>query len=203
MHYVTITEHSPSDMSDGVHKKQRHTPRHVSGRLSSFCCLLTSQTNLHKQFWYHQSVTGLAGVGTRLYGKQSHNIHQYWVTVITALLGLNSMDTVYEQLSLIIGLRHRQLFVHNIPVSATAPFDPTNFGFKTKLNIVWPSDYSPSYHVWSAELGTTRVFTHACIWQVEHATSPPSPNMGSMPGTTSSYHDVIIWGPPFCISCSQ
>ena len=24
---------------------------------------------------------------------------------------------------------------------------------------------------------------------------------GSMPGTTSSYHDVIIWGPPFCISC--
>ena len=27
--------------------------------------------------------------------------------------------------------------------------------------------------------------------------------MGSMPGTTSSYHDVIIWGPPFCISCSR
>ena len=40
------------------------------------------------------------------------------------------------------------------------------------------------------------------IWQVEHASSPPCPNMGSMPGTTSSYHDVIIWGPPFCISCS-
>ena len=52
MQYVTITGHSPSDISDGVHKKQRHTQRHVSGRLSSFCCLLTSQTNLHKQFWY-------------------------------------------------------------------------------------------------------------------------------------------------------
>ena len=52
MHYVTITGHSPSDMSDGVHKKQRHTQRHVSGRLSPFCCLLTSQTNMHKQFWY-------------------------------------------------------------------------------------------------------------------------------------------------------
>ena len=34
-----------------------------------------------------------------------------------------------------------------------------NFGFKTKLDIVWPSDFSPSYHVWAAELGTTRVFT--------------------------------------------
>ena len=78
-----------------------------------------------------------------------------------------------------------------------------NFGFKTKLDIVWPSDFSPSYHVWAAELGTTRVFTHACIWQVEHALSLPCPNMGSMPGTTSSYHDVIIWGPPFCISCSR
>ena len=78
-----------------------------------------------------------------------------------------------------------------------------NFGFKTKLDIVWQSDFSPSYHVWAAELGTTRVFTHACIWQVEHALSLPCPNMGSMPGTTSSYHDVIIWGPPFCISCSR
>ena len=127
-----------------------------------------------------------------------------------------------------------------------------NFGFKTKLDIVWPSDFSrycwgpyywlfpgqasqavtspsallprrgdalppwdlrdyisrsrsrsPSYHVWAAELGTTRVFTHACIWQVEHALSLPCPNMGSMPGTTSSYHDIIIWGPPFCISCSR
>ena len=54
-------------MSDGVHKKQRYTARHVSWRLSSFCCLLTSQTNLHKQFDTHQSVTGLAGVGIRLY----------------------------------------------------------------------------------------------------------------------------------------
>ena len=78
-----------------------------------------------------------------------------------------------------------------------------NFGFKTKLDIVWPSDFSPSYHVWAAELGTTRVFTHACIWQVEHALSLPCPNMGSIPGTTSSYHEVIIWGPPFCISCSR
>ena len=58
MHYVTVTGHS-----DGVHKKQRHTPRHVSGRLSSFCCLLTTQTNLH----LNNFVTGLAGVGTRLY----------------------------------------------------------------------------------------------------------------------------------------
>ena len=66
MHYVTITGHSPSDKSDSVHKKQRHTPRHVSGGLSSFCCLLTSQTNLHKKIDTHQSVTGLAGVGTRL-----------------------------------------------------------------------------------------------------------------------------------------
>ena len=40
MHYVTITGHAPSDMSGGVHKKQRHTQRHVSGRLSSYCCLL-------------------------------------------------------------------------------------------------------------------------------------------------------------------
>ena len=66
MHYVTVTGHSPSD---GVHKKQRHTPRHVSGRLSSFCFLLTSQTNLHKTILIrtNQSVTDLAGVGTRLY----------------------------------------------------------------------------------------------------------------------------------------
>ena len=47
------------------------------------------------------------------------------------------------------------------------------------------------------------MFTHACIWQVEHALSLPCPNMGSKPGTTSSYHDVIIWGPPVCISCSR
>ena len=31
------------------------------------------------------------------------------------------------------------------------------------------------------------------IWQVEDASSPPSPTMGNMPGTTSSYHDVIIF----------
>ena len=49
-------------MSDGVHKKQRHIPRHVSGRLSSFCCLLTSQTNLHKTILVRTN-----GVGTRLY----------------------------------------------------------------------------------------------------------------------------------------
>ena len=42
MHYATVTGHS-----DGVHKEQGHPPRHVSGRLSSFCCLLTSQTHLH------------------------------------------------------------------------------------------------------------------------------------------------------------
>ena len=71
----------------------------------------------------------------------------------------------YEQRSLIVGLRHRQLFVHNLPVSATVPYMlQRNFGFKTKLDIVWTSDFSPSYHVWAAELGTTRVFTHACIW---------------------------------------
>ena len=81
-------------MSDGVLKKQRHTPRNVSGRFDT-----------------HQSVTGLADVETRLH--------------MTALLGMNSMDTVYEQLSLIVGLRHRQRFVHNLPVSATVPYAPT------------------------------------------------------------------------------
>ena len=30
----------------------------------------------------------------------------------------------YEQRSLIVGLRHRQLFVHNLPVSATVPYAP-------------------------------------------------------------------------------
>ena len=116
---------------------------------------------------------------------------------MTALFGLNSMVT----------LRTTQ---PNCRSSSSAAFRAQltgmlqrNFGFKTKLNIVWPSDFSPSYHVWAAELGTTRVLTHACIWQVEHASSPPCPNMGSMPGTTSSYRDVIIWGPPFCILCSR
>ena len=79
-----------------------------------------------------------------------------------------------------------------------------NFGFRTKLDIVWPSDFSPfvsrlSCWAWNH----AGVYTCMHIWQVEHALSLPCPNMGSMPGTTSSYHDVIIWGPPFCISCSR
>ena len=49
MHYVTVTGHSPSD---GVHKKQRHTPRHVSGRLSSFCFYWQAKLTCTKQFWY-------------------------------------------------------------------------------------------------------------------------------------------------------
>ena len=36
-----------------------------------------------------------------------------------------------------------------------SPMLQRNFGFKTKLNIVWPSDFSLSYHVWAAELRTT------------------------------------------------
>ena len=67
MHYVTITGHSPSGMSHGVRKKQRHTPRHVSGRLSSFCCQAKLLEPAQNNFDTHQSVTGLAGVGTRLY----------------------------------------------------------------------------------------------------------------------------------------
>ena len=185
MHYVTVTGHS-----DGVHKKQRHTPGHVSGRLSSFCCLLTRQTNLHKNnFDTHQSVTGLARVGTRLYDSPARAELYGYATNNVAYCRPSSWAAFHAQLT---GERDRPLYMLQ-----------RNFGFKTKLNAVWPSDFSPSYHIWAAELGTTRVFTHACIWQVEHASSPPSPTMGSMPGTTSSYHDVIIWGPPFCISCSR
>ena len=95
-------------MPDSVHKKQRHTQRHVSGRVHSVVYWQAKLTNTNN-FDTHQSVTGLAGVGTRL----------------TALLGLNSMDNVYEQLSLIVGLRHWQRFVHNLPESATVPYAPT------------------------------------------------------------------------------
>ena len=94
MHYVTITGHSPSGMSHGVHKKQRHTPRHVSGRLSSFCCLLTSQTTwtCTKQFWY-------APISDRPSRCRGSTI---WQPCLGWTLWLR-----YEQHSLIVGLRHR------------------------------------------------------------------------------------------------
>ena len=38
----------------------------------------------------------------------------------------------YEQRSLIVGLRHRQLFVHNLPVSATVPYSISG-----KINSTW------------------------------------------------------------------
>ena len=82
---------------------------------------------------------------------------------MTALLGLNSMAML--QTTIVIGSVSCTTYRWARP----SPMPQRNFGFKTKLNIVWPSDFSPSYHVWAAELGTTRVFTHACIWQVEHA----------------------------------
>ena len=60
MHYLTVTGHSDVTL--------RATSQDVSGRLSSFCCLLTSQIKpAQNNFDTHQSVTGLAGVGTRLY----------------------------------------------------------------------------------------------------------------------------------------
>ena len=98
----------------------------------------------------------------------------------------------YEQRSLIVGLRHRQLFVHNLPVCSNETSD-----LRQNWTLCDHRTSPLSYHVWAAELGTTRVLTHARIWQVEHASSPPCPNMGSMPGTTSSYCDVIIWGATF------
>ena len=182
MHYVTITGHSPSDMSDGVHKKQRHTPRHVSGRLSSFCCLLTSQTNLHKQFWYPP-------ISDRPSRCRDSTI---WQPCSGWTLWLR-----YEQRSLIVGLCHRQRFVHNLPVSATVPYTPMKLRISDKTEHCVTIGLLPfvsrlSWWAWN----------HAGIYTCmhmngksnEHASSPSSPNMGSMPGTTSSYHDVIIWG---------
>ena len=101
MHCVTVTGHSPSD---GVHKKQRHTPRHVSGRLSSFCFYCQAKLTCTKQFWY-------APISDRPSRCRDSTIWQHcsgWTLWLR-----------YEQRSLIVGLRHRQLFVHNLPVSAT------------------------------------------------------------------------------------
>ena len=164
MYYVTVTGHS-----DGVHKKQRHAPRHVSGRLSSFCCLLTSQTYLQQTIL----------IRTRPSRCRDSTIWQPCSGWTLATL---------RTLKPIVGLRHRQRFVHNLPVSATVPFAPTKFRIQDKIELCV----------------TIGLLPYACIWQVEHALSPPpSPIMGSMPGTTSSYHDVIIWGPPLCISCAR
>ena len=78
-----------------------------------------------------------------------------------------------------------------------------NCGFKTKLNIVWPSDFSPSYHVWAAELGTTRVFAHA--WHMTSRTRIVA--AVSKYGEHAWDYVIVSWrhnlGSPFCISCSR
>ena len=82
---------------------------------------------------------------------------------MTALLGLNSMDTVYEQLSLFVGLRHRQRFVHNLPVSATAPYAPTKLRISDKTEHCVTIGLLPfvsrlSCWAWN------HAGTHACIY---------------------------------------
>ena len=99
---------SENPVTAQIKKKVIFTPRHVSGRLSSFCWIVYWQAKLTctNNIDTHQSVRGLAGVGTRLYD----SLTPTWVNGSPARAELNSMDTVYEQLSLIVVLRHRQRF---------------------------------------------------------------------------------------------
>ena len=129
-------------------------------------------------------MTGLAAVGTRLYDSPAR----------AELYGYAANNVAY-----CAGLRHRQRFVHILPVSATVPYAPTKLRIQYKTEHCVTIGLLPfvsrlSCWTWNH----AGIYTYACIWQVEHASSPPSPTMESMPGTTSSYHDVIIWGPPFC-----
>ena len=124
-------------------------------------------------------MTGLAGVGIRLYDSPTRaELYGYRLRTTSPNCRSSSSAAFRAQLT---GERDR-------PLCSNETSD---------LRQNWTlCDHRTSPFRITFELlrGTTRVFTHACIWQVEHASSPPSPNMGSMPGTTSSYHDVIIWG---------
>ena len=64
MHNALRHSHWTGSPWDGVHKKRRHTPRHVSGRFFYWQAKLTCT----KQFWYAPiSDRPSPGVGTRLY----------------------------------------------------------------------------------------------------------------------------------------
>ena len=120
---------------------------------------------------------------------------------MTVLLGLNSMATLRTILS-IVGLRHRQRFVHNLPVSVAVTYAPKKLRIQDKTATLCDLPTSPQPVTF--ELGTSWAFTHACTWQVVNTHRRRHPQYAQlMPGTTSSYYDVIIWGPPFCISCSR
>ena len=189
MHYVTITGHSPSDMSHGVHKKQRHTPRHVSGRLSSFCCLLTSQTNLHKLFWYppisdrpsrcRDSTIWQPCSGWTLWIPSTNNL---------ALNYRSSSSAAFR--AQLTGERDRPLCSN----------ETSDLRQNWTLCDQRTSSLRITFELLSLEPRGYLVHMHAYGKSNTYRRRRPQ---GSMPGTTSSYHDVIIWGPPFCISCSR
>ena len=120
MHYVTVTGHSPSD---GVHKKLRHTPRHVSGRLSSFC-FFTDKPNQPAQnnFDTHQSVTDLAGVGTRLYDSP----------VRAELYGYTTNNVAWRQTPETVYMIHDNMDIHNLIII----FKPT---IQLWISIIFPA----------------------------------------------------------------
>ena len=98
MHNALRHSHWTGSPWDGVLKKRRHTPRHVSGRFFYWQAKLTCT----KQFWY-------APISDR---------PSRCLDYMTALFGTACSGWTlwlrYEQRSLIVGLRHRQLFVHNL-----------------------------------------------------------------------------------------
>ena len=126
MHHVTVTWHSV--FLEQCTQEKRHTPRHIWGQLISFCCLLTSQTNLHKKIDTHQSVTHLVGSGIRLYDN-------------SARAELDGYAT--NNIGYIVGLRHRQRFMHNLPVSATVSYAPTKLRIYDKAVTVCDHRTSP------------------------------------------------------------
>ena len=119
---------------------------------------------MHKHsFDTHQSVTNLAVVGTRLYDSPAQAELYGYATNKVGYCRPSSSAAFRAQLT----SEHDHLLCSN-----------ETLNLRQNCNIVWPSDFSPSYHVWTAELGTIRVFTHAWTWQVEHASLPPFPNYG-------------------------
>ena len=93
-------------------------------------------------------MTGLAGVGTRLYDSPAR-AELYGYRLRTTKPNCRSSSSA--------------VFRAHLTDERDRPLCSNETSDLRQNWTVWPSDFSPSYHVWAAELGTTRVFTHACM----------------------------------------
>ena len=136
----------------------------------------------------HQSVTDLASAGTRLYDSPARaELYDYGANNIGYCRSSSSAAFCAQLTG-----EHDRLLCSNetSDLRQTVTLcDHRTFLLRITFELL--------------SLESCGYFALACTWQVEQASSPPSPTLASMPGTTSSYHDVMIWGTLFCISCSR